>query len=227
MDTCSQKLCHSTQSPSLDDMAARVNPSKPHDMLQLSNDPEKLAIAQTNAANSPLLRLSAELRNEIYNLVLNNYSHLHNLDAPRRERVRESRNEESGNELALLRVCRQLYEETALLPFSLGPFTFHNLALFSKYLAQTLLPSQIAAITALQCPCDEIFFPRLGVYSVFLNLLAGTLTGLKDLTLMEVNVTGDRKEMGESIAESIKWKCGFEVRVELRSEGLELRSRTL
>jgi len=70
-----------------------------------------------NTAESPLLRLPGEIRNHIYEHVLGQrtyalwvYSFKATYTHP--------------NDLALLRVCRKVYDEAKLLPFSLNTFCF-------------------------------------------------------------------------------------------------------
>jgi hypothetical protein len=83
----------------------------------------KQALTQHNA-NSPLLSLPPEIRNIIFKEVLGHRAiHIHalpgieTLDHPAGYPITE-------NEFALTRVCRQIYADTALLPYSLNTFVF-------------------------------------------------------------------------------------------------------
>lgn len=80
--------------------------------------------ARQNQRDSPLLRLPAELRNQIFQYALGcktwtflvRESHQQTVYVPSR----------LEHALALLAVCRQIYAETALLPFSLDTFSFDH-----------------------------------------------------------------------------------------------------
>jgi hypothetical protein len=80
--------------------------------------------ARQNQRDSPLLRLPAELRNQIFRYALGGETWNFVVRESNRHRVRNC----SGfqHALALLAVCRQIYAETALLPFSLGSFSFND-----------------------------------------------------------------------------------------------------
>lgn len=118
----------------------------------------------TNATQSPLLRLSAELRNRVYKLVLGGHDIHIGYDRAGKELahsicVAPHRNDSTGDdtsdnptyknanchgrclvfangacksnrkvpvELSLLRVCKQIHEEAALLPFMLNTFLFER-----------------------------------------------------------------------------------------------------
>jgi len=53
------------------------------------------------------------------------------------------------NHLALLSVCRQLYTDTALLPFSLNTFAFRSIY-FREFIISKLTPAQNKAIRTIQ-----------------------------------------------------------------------------
>ena len=111
--------------------------------------------AHSNTQNSPLLRLPAEIRNTIYDLVLSSHRDFHTFDVARQKRMRQNGGSETTiQQLALLQVCRQLYTETNLIALNSTPFAFGSVTDFSKYIAQTLLPTQIAAITVLKVSSD-------------------------------------------------------------------------
>jgi hypothetical protein len=72
---------------------------------------------------SPLLRLPAEIRNQIWRLVVGGKVIREQVTKRRRARVLP-RPCDRINIFALLRVCRQIYAETALLPFTANTFSF-------------------------------------------------------------------------------------------------------
>jgi len=82
---------------------------------------------KSNAIKSPLLRLPAELRNMIFGWVF--YDVLYILSEYYRSHERvvymhvdDCPGSYTPHDLGLLLVCRQIYAETALLPYSLGSF---------------------------------------------------------------------------------------------------------
>ncbi|KAF3001554.1 hypothetical protein E8E13_009737 [Curvularia kusanoi] len=81
----------------------------------------KDAIAVRNQAQSPLLRLPAELRNKIYNYYPFLFLEL--------DQLHPDYYSGEHNFFALSTVCRQLHSETALLPFSLNSLVVEARAL--------------------------------------------------------------------------------------------------
>ncbi|MCJ1245122.1 hypothetical protein MMC30_002323 [Trapelia coarctata] len=79
--------------------------------------------AMIQAPVPPFLRLPAELRLQIYELVLARGFCLSHPQSTRKKRRRPPR---KCNPVALLQVNRQIYLETRLLPFKLNTFTLHN-----------------------------------------------------------------------------------------------------
>ena len=229
MDTGLRGLCQSTQSVGLEDHVATEVSEEAPNMMQLSTDSEKLAIAEDNAENSPLLRLPAEIRNTIYDLVLSSHRDFHTFDVARQKSMRQNGGGETTiQQLALLQVCRQLYTETNLIALNSTPFAFGSVTDFSKYIAQTLLPPQISAISVLKCPFREIYFPGFGVNSAFIGLVRDSLRGLKVLVLFGVRSQAVEEEamrvIERKIAREIKEGCGeLEVKVVLTRNGLEWR----
>jgi hypothetical protein len=106
---------------------------------------------ERNARDSPLLRLPAELRNRVYELVL--YEGRYNFAGNKYvdfDTGWESLDgvkvyAEDHNRLSLLRVCRQLYCDTALLPFSLNTFVFRSRSI-RELAKESLSPLQAGAI---------------------------------------------------------------------------------
>jgi hypothetical protein len=61
--------------------------------------------------------------------------------------------------LNLTLVCRQIWVETAMLPFSSNTFVFTpDSEMCQKGMAQLLLPAQINAITTVKCLPETVFF---------------------------------------------------------------------
>jgi hypothetical protein len=75
-------------------------------------------IAQCNAASSPLLRLPPEIRNMIYTLIIDV-----NMVVFTKAGLGRGRHPIQDG-LALLRVCRQIHAEAAVLPYALNTFVF-------------------------------------------------------------------------------------------------------
>ncbi|KAH8629783.1 hypothetical protein IG631_14360 [Alternaria alternata] len=73
-------------------------------------------ITRQNATSSPLLRLSAEVRNMVFNYVFQDEIYAINPGPLTRKRL------SSRRKLGPFLVSRQLYHETALLPYKLGVF---------------------------------------------------------------------------------------------------------
>jgi hypothetical protein len=95
--------------------------------------------ARWNQRNSPLLRLPAELRNLIFRFALGGNTWSFVVREPYGQRIHNC----SGfqHTFALLAVCRQIYVETALLPFSLRSFSFNDPEDFDLWL-KALHPAQ-------------------------------------------------------------------------------------
>lgn len=76
--------------------------------------------------NSPLLRLPPEIRNRIWEYTLG-----HNTFRVIRARGRKAlftlAPDEPGINVAILRGCRQIYSETALMPFQLNTLAFFHI----------------------------------------------------------------------------------------------------
>ena len=127
-----------------------------------------------NSYRSPFLRLPPEIRNRIYELVFGGHRlwigytpHRHEYTYINKERHQThsggglyhrmyARDDKSKNRphwkpgslnLGLLRVCRQIYGEAALLPYTLNRFTFKNDWVRTRC-TKTLQPTQ-------KCAMDE------------------------------------------------------------------------
>ncbi|KAF1832936.1 hypothetical protein BDW02DRAFT_624666, partial [Decorospora gaudefroyi] len=117
---------------------------------------------QRNQRDSPLLRLPAELRNKIYRFVLGG-NHIR----PYCETVMGVWEVSfpgwaySRLQLALLEVCRQVYAETKLLPFSLNRFVGYPEHMF-ELLATSLTPTQANALKTVYFYVDQFGIYGLG-----------------------------------------------------------------
>jgi len=107
---------------------------------------------------SPLLRLPAELRNEIYHYVLGGLSIRAKRSASPREFGIDIRDVDSrssaawqtpGHLLALTETCRQVYDETSLFPYSLNVFEYEHPLDIRRWTA-TLTSRQLGAIPQLR-----------------------------------------------------------------------------
>ncbi|KAF2833360.1 hypothetical protein CC86DRAFT_8545 [Ophiobolus disseminans] len=95
-------------------------------ILDLTPTGNEIAITEQNAQRSPLLRLLTEIRDIIWRYALGH----------RVVRLGSSRyayRDGIGPHLSLLRVCRQVYSETALLPHTLNTFAFCGLSDLQLY----------------------------------------------------------------------------------------------
>jgi hypothetical protein len=107
---------------------------------------------------SRLLRLPAELRNEIYHYVLGGLSIRAKRSASPREFRIDIRDVDSrssaawktpGHLLALTETCRQVYDETSLFPYSLNVFEYEHYYDLCRWTA-ALAPRQLGAISQLR-----------------------------------------------------------------------------
>jgi hypothetical protein len=84
-----------------------------------------LSSATLNDGESPLLRLPGEIRNRIYTYVIKFRPYEFAIVKPD-STGRRARLKHRANGVQLSRVCRRLYHETAMLPFSLNEFCCAN-----------------------------------------------------------------------------------------------------
>ncbi|KAL8721886.1 MAG: hypothetical protein Q9225_001522 [Loekoesia sp. 1 TL-2023] len=126
---------------------------------------------ERNSASSPLLRLPSEIRNKIYEYALGgnhlevDYEpHEHKYKTIKKQRYRthyggglyhecagEGDDIPSSLHLGLLRVCRQIYGEAALLPYALNTFVFES-DWVMKRCFETLRPVQKRAMGKVSIP---------------------------------------------------------------------------
>jgi len=130
--------------------------SAPNTQTRLNNS----AMAQeipANQRNSPLLRLPAELRNQIYKYALGGHIVLlgttHELVYPRKPRLYP---EEPISHFALLRVCSQIHAEAALLPYSLNIFHFFTDPSSINAFMSSISTSQLGALTILVIQIKDV-----------------------------------------------------------------------
>ncbi|KAH6849564.1 hypothetical protein B0T12DRAFT_486270 [Alternaria alternata] len=126
----------------------RVEARETNSEIPLStNDQRKIDIAQRNATSSPLLRLPPEIRNMIYTLILD----VNTVMVAHAGLVRSRRFEIS---VTLLRVCRQIHAEAALLPYAFNTFVFWGTTLSLKTFLDGRNKEQIAAMRKVQWGSD-------------------------------------------------------------------------
>jgi hypothetical protein len=128
-----------------------------------------------NQRNSPLLRLPAELRNQVYHYALGGRKFEVYRTACKQIRVFQ----ENLPAFALLLVCSQIYAETRLLPYSLNAFEVERIY-GMKSLQSCLSLTQCSAIETLIVSRFSILHPRNN--KTFLPHLTG-FKGLKELIL--------------------------------------------
>jgi hypothetical protein len=104
---------------------------------------------EANQRNSPLLRLPAELRNQIYELVLRH--DCLSLALGRYLNLQPIRlyPDPGSRTLALLRVCRQDHFEAALLPYSLNTFVFTRISV-AKGFQDLCTPVQLHVVEGVE-----------------------------------------------------------------------------
>ncbi|KAI4915817.1 hypothetical protein J4E90_004263 [Alternaria incomplexa] len=170
-----------------------------------------LKIARQNQRDSPLLRLPAEIRHLIFGYALGGKTfYIHHDD-----RQGIAKNETvSKNTLALLAVCRQVFAETALLPFSSNTFSATHPQVFNMWIED--FPSVFAeAVTSVRLhPCVVFSLPdqwldlhagipdrqdlRLGHGD---KRLSSNLTSLKDVQLVVGMVIRGSKQDSKKLQE--------------------------
>ncbi|KAF1944057.1 hypothetical protein EJ02DRAFT_432624 [Clathrospora elynae] len=153
--------------------------------------------------NSPLLRLPPEIRNQVWELVLGGEvfravftpSNLHT------KYKLTSSPAEPTKEMALLRTCRQIYAEAAMMPLILNKFSF-ECVFEAKYVLSKLKTHQRKHIAHLQF---ELSRPsRVSVlarsdFHRFRFPLPGYLPGLKELRVCIFSVSAtDETARGEN-----------------------------
>jgi hypothetical protein len=112
------------------------------------SDQRIIEIAQRNATSSPLLRLPPEIRNMIYTLIID----VNTVVFTKAGLGRGRHPIQDG--LALLRVCRQIHAEAALLPYALNTFVFWTFISDLQAFLYGRKKEQIAALRNVQWGSD-------------------------------------------------------------------------
>jgi hypothetical protein len=99
-----------------------------------------------NQRDSPLLRMPPETRSRIYDYALGVNTFVLLKDDDTENIINTTK---AKNALALLAVCRQLYAETALLPFSLNVFSSNSPSTLRSW-TSTIQPAYFNNITTLK-----------------------------------------------------------------------------
>ncbi|KAF1959409.1 hypothetical protein CC80DRAFT_326837 [Byssothecium circinans] len=170
-----------------------------------------LQIAARNQRESPLLRLPAELRNEIYVYVLHSgYYHMSNIRCQRKPT-------QPPKALALLCTSRQIHAEAILLPISQGTLAFNSLN--DVQLLRHWPRKQKAAITSIELvtygavawaknftgqESGQVVVNRIIMKSDLGLPVLETLDGLKTVTLVVLSL---RKGMPQYESEEVQDKC--------------------
>ncbi|KAI8940032.1 hypothetical protein NX059_003754 [Plenodomus lindquistii] len=132
-------------------------------LLDLKTSKDMQDITNANAANSPLLLLPPEIRNEIFCIAMT--AQHRNISLCFSSQGRVSRSMKSSHPdseltkeiaLALPRVCRQIYFETATLLYSENTFTFPRVPALKKWLSRRILAQREAI--------EFIYLPRSAYY---------------------------------------------------------------
>jgi hypothetical protein len=113
---------------------------------------------QSLSHQSPLLRLPAEIRNQIYEYVMCNQTIAINARPPR-------------SVFSLPRTCRQIYHETELLFYSGNMFQTREDIVLKEWLAARSA-RQLAAIQSVQCLRNSLTF--LCLFSLHCDVLSST-----------------------------------------------------
>ncbi|CAN9348072.1 hypothetical protein CC77DRAFT_1019508 [Alternaria alternata] len=178
----------------------------------MAEHPRRISeITPRNSDISPLLHLPGEIRNEIYQYVLNEgvYDFMDGIVSPTYE---------CDERFALLRVCREIYNETRLLPFSLNTFHFGSFKVFHKFIIKFTTTKQRQAIRALdleiwtQCCIDHIEdFEIRQMYS-----LSDVLPGLQSVDVLRYSVNCYPKATRGERQKIDQWlRCGLDERVDM------------
>jgi hypothetical protein len=135
---------------------------------------------QRNATQSPLLRLPAELRNKIFKLAVGGHTiHLYHTSTLFHTSVTDLKILYRDRHcFALLSVCRQIYLETALLPFSANTLSFHNKVCSTLFMKQRL-PIEREAISCVKVHLTLDTIPDLSTFNIPWSSALPNLTRLE------------------------------------------------
>ncbi|KAF2270746.1 hypothetical protein CC78DRAFT_596414 [Lojkania enalia] len=139
-------------------------------------------IMERNRNESPLLRLPGELRNQIFEYVLDLGYELRTSNSYiKRRGMSPIVHAGKRNALSLLHVCRQLYDETTILPYTLNTFTFHDLYDVDLWIRKTL-PCQLETIKSVGICASWAWSDALNYYDLDSQLIS-KLPGLRKLKI--------------------------------------------
>jgi hypothetical protein len=136
--------------------------------------------------NNLLLRLPAELRNRIYEHVLGGRTYRFK-DTVYTGRARLDTKGEN-HILALLYVCRQIYFETALLPYTMNMFSFRHFDISLEPFLRHRSPSQIRSIYFMELVTYQAsqMWAALEPFSPYMSREFRTLSSLPNLRELRI-----------------------------------------
>ncbi|KAF2132696.1 hypothetical protein P153DRAFT_354172 [Dothidotthia symphoricarpi CBS 119687] len=162
-----------------------------------------------NNQNSPLLRLAPEIRNRIWTFVLGGMLFRPLFSGRSYKKMRPS-NIDRNDGLTLLRTCRQIYHETALLPFRSNFFIFSAVSLWGSKLNmfRMLRGYQLQQITSIKLEIDSFTGVNLHTLQLVFDgcsrrshaSMSQALPGLKHIHICVFNPPG----LSESVLEDYK-----------------------
>ncbi|KAG9188772.1 hypothetical protein G6011_07477 [Alternaria panax] len=186
--------------------------------VKISSD-EKNEATKRNTAESPLLRLPAELRNEIYKYALGR--HVYPVPGDGRKNPRA---------LNLVRVCRQIQQEAAFLPYSLSVLS-SRMAIHLEEFVSRLSISQRNAIETIQlseigyAECSYSYWNGEDVSEFFHS---GKLNGLQTVVIEKVcpavwlSLEHQDQEIRKLAQVVRSWKAGITVMVRDYGDDVDL-----
>ncbi|KAJ4287303.1 beta transducin [Kalmusia sp. IMI 367209] len=182
---------------------------------------EKDVLTARNADESPLLKLPAGIRNNIYRLI---FDQMQYRVADSSECIRLISNGDdirpAKHAVALLQTCRQLYKDTRLLPFTHGTLVLHKMRTMVQILSD--IPSyaadNLASLSIHLRPLYERGFPYLSTITSSSETIFNTpplfkddglevLKKLRGLSRLNVYVHG-RTERWFLTSEKWEWDVG-------------------
>ncbi|CAE7002197.1 hypothetical protein P3342_001556 [Pyrenophora teres f. teres] len=157
---------------------------------------------------SPLLRLPPEIRNKIWDLALGGMLYrVEQIYKPRSYKLKSSPTQLAG--ISLLRVCRQIYAEAAMLPILSNTFAFCSFPSTAIRAVRKLKPYQrnqiISAHVEIVGPADlcpiylGYWVPKLLPYLPSLNEITIRVFGCKSETVVDRDAIGAMFETAASV----------------------------
>ena len=133
-------------------------------------------------AQTALLRLPGEIRNRIWEFAIGSQIYfVGDYRYESGEDIRVTRHKNGLSSVALLRVCRQIYSEAALLPYQLGVFGFENIETFDW--VRKLPKAGMANLTEVRINWDTWEFVTYHEYSAP-ELASKSLPGLRRVVVV-------------------------------------------